>query len=177
MKLSAATQDFIVRWGEMASHWGLNRTEAQIHALLFLSPRPIDAEEISNSLSVARSHVSNSLKELQHWGVVRVVRVLGNRRDHFESVMDVWEMFRIVVNEQKRREIDPWVGVLRQAAAATDPADETERHAKRKIAEMLELFETLSAWHSEMDRLPTPVIRNFLRLGGKAVRLLNIKGG
>jgi DNA-binding transcriptional regulator GbsR (MarR family) len=162
---------FIAQWGEMASHWGLNRTEAQIHALLFLSPKPLDAEEISTTLTVARSHVSNSLKELQRWGIVKTVHVLGNRREHFESLKDVWEIFRTLVDEQKRREIDPWRAVLKESSAAMGK-DST--YAKQRMEEMLEFFETLSTWYEEMRRLPTPMVKTFLTLGGKTAGLLGL---
>src|SRR5919109_266169 len=103
-KLIPVAQRFILHWGEMGTRWGINRTVAQIHALLFLSPRPLPAEEIADTLGIARSNVSTSLKELQGWGIVKVVHLLGDRRDHFESLKDVWEMFRIIVEERKKRE-------------------------------------------------------------------------
>src|SRR5947207_9508851 len=106
-KLSPVQQQFILHWGEMGTRWGINRTVAQIHALLFLSPRPLNAEEIAETLGVARSNVSTSLKELQGWGIVRIAHVMGDRRDHFESMMDVWEMFRVVLDERKKREREP----------------------------------------------------------------------
>src|SRR5437762_14257233 len=115
--LSSVGQKFIRHWGEMGTRWGINRTVAQIHALLFLSPRPLPAEEIATTLAIARSNVSNSLHELQSWGIVRVVHVLGDRRDHFESLKDVWEMFRIILAERKRREIDPTLRVLQECVA------------------------------------------------------------
>src|SRR6204780_4964074 len=102
--LNPIAEKFVLHWGEMGARWGINRTVAQIHALLYLSPRPMHAEEIAATLSVARSNVSNSLRELQGWGIVRVAHVLGDRRDHFESLKDVWEIFRIVAEERKRRE-------------------------------------------------------------------------
>src|SRR5712675_2991731 len=107
MNLSPMTEKFVLHWGEMGTRWGISRTVAQIHALLYLSPKPLTAEEIADTLSVARSNVSTSLKELQSWGIIRIVHVLGDRRDHFESIKDVWEMFQIVMDERKRREIDP----------------------------------------------------------------------
>src|SRR5882724_1770569 len=113
--LSSVAQKFILHWGEMGTRWGINRTVAQIHALLFLSPRPRPAEEIAATLGIARSNVSNSLHELQNWGIVRVVHVLGDRRDHFESMKDVFEMFRVITRERKKREIDPTVQMLRQS--------------------------------------------------------------
>src|ERR1700693_3146368 len=110
--LSPVSQKFILHWGEMGTRWGINRTVAQVHALLFLSPKPVPADEIATTLAVARSNVSTSLRELQGWGIVRVVHVLGDRRDHFESIKDVWEIFRIVSEERKRREIDPTLRAL-----------------------------------------------------------------
>ena len=114
MPLTPIEQRFILHWGEMGTRWGINRTVAQVHALLFVSPKPLHAEEIANTLTVARSNVSTSLRELQGWGIVRVAHVLGDRRDHFESVKDVWEIFRIVSQERKRREIDPTLRVLQE---------------------------------------------------------------
>ena len=110
--LTPVAQKFILHWGEMGTKWGINRTVAQVHALLFLSPTPVPADEISATLSVARSNVSTSLRELQGWGIVHLVHVLGDRRDHFESTKDVWEIFRTVSEERKRREIDPTLRVL-----------------------------------------------------------------
>src|ERR1700757_810941 len=101
--LTPVAQKFILHWGEMGTKWGINRTVAQVHALLFLSPKPVPADEIAETLSVARSNVSTSLRELQSWGIVRVVHVLGDRRDHFESIKDVWEIFRTVAEERKGR--------------------------------------------------------------------------
>src|SRR3954454_17708138 len=117
MELTPISQRFILHWGEMGARWGINRTVAQIHALLFLSPKPLDAEEIATTLSVARSNVSNSLRELQSWGIVRVAHVMGDRRDHFESMKDVWEMFRLILDERKKRECDPTLALLRESVA------------------------------------------------------------
>src|SRR5215831_20654407 len=112
--LTSIQQKFILHWGEMGTRWGINRTVAQIHALLYISPKPLNAEEIVETLSVARSNVSNSLKELQGWGIVKLVHVMGDKRDHFESMKEVWEMFRVVLDERKRREIDPTVHMLQE---------------------------------------------------------------
>src|SRR5271169_1086910 len=117
MKLSPVQQKFVLHWGEMGTRWGLNRTVAQIHALLYISPKPLNAEEIAETLDVARSNVSNCLKELQSWRIVKLVHVLGDKRDHFESMRNVWEMFRIVLDERKRREIDPTVALLEECIA------------------------------------------------------------
>src|SRR3979490_2333293 len=112
--LTSVQEKFILHWGEMGTRWGVNRTVAQIHALLYLSREPLHAELIAGLLSVARSNVSNSLRELQGWGIVRVVHVLGDRRDHFESLKDVWEMFEVIVEQRRRREIDPTMSLLQE---------------------------------------------------------------
>lgn len=176
-KLSEKARRFLAQYGEMASHWGLNRTECQIHGLLFLSPKPLDAEEIAETLGVARSHVGNSLKELESWGMVKPTRPLGSRREHYEAHADVWEMFRQAVHEQKRREIDPWMKTLRQAASELDDGTKDGAYAKKRVGEMLGFFETFSGWYEDVRKLPTPLIRKFLTLGGKAVSLLGLKAG
>ena len=124
MILAPTIQKYILHWGEMGTRWGVNRTVAQIHALLFLSNQPLPAEEIAETLAVARSNVSNSLKELQSWGLVRITHIAGDRRDHFVALQDVWEIFRVIVEERKKREIDPTLTVLRECAleAEHDPA-------------------------------------------------------
>src|SRR3977135_3151768 len=125
-KLSPVQQKFVLHWGEMGTRWGINRTVAQIHALLYLSPKPLNAEEIAETLSVARSNVSTSLKELQGWRIVKLVHLLGDKRDHFESMKDAWEMFRVVLDERKRREIDPTLAMLRECIAETDQKKEKD---------------------------------------------------
>jgi DNA-binding transcriptional regulator GbsR (MarR family) len=168
--LTEVQQRFILHWGEMGVRWGINRTMAQIHALLYLSPKPMDAEVICELLGVARSNVSNSLRELQNWGIVKVVHVMGDRRDHFESMKDVWEMFRQVLDERKKREIDPTLDVLREcAAAAAQSKDET---TQQRLAEMSEFFETMSNWYEQIHALPTPAVIQFIKLGGKVQKLL-----
>src|SRR5438094_4202053 len=115
--LNPVMQKFILHWGEMGARWGINRTVAQIHALLYLSEKPLPAEEIADTLGVARSNVSTSLRELQNWGIVRIAHVMGDRRDHFESMKDVWEMFRLILDERKKRECDPTLHLLRDLSA------------------------------------------------------------
>src|SRR5881392_163310 len=132
MTLDPVVQKFILHWGEMGTRWGINRTVAQIHALLYLSPKPLTAEEIADALGVARSNVSTSLKELQNWGVVRITHILGDRRDHFESMKDVWEMFRLILDERKKRECDPTLAMLRDCVAqAKQPG--TDAHTRERL--------------------------------------------
>ncbi len=167
MKLTPLTRKFVLHWGEMGTRWGINRTVAQVHALLYISPKPLTAEEIAGTLSVARSNVSTSLKELQNWGLVRVVHVLGDRRDHFESMKDVWQMFHTVMNERKKREIDPTLEVLREAVTETDSEGKDDDYARQQLQRMVEFFEDTTGWYEEIQRLPTPLLRKLLKMGGK----------
>ena len=173
-KLTPVQQKFILHWGEMGVRWGINRTMAQIHALLYLSPEPLHAEEIAGTLGVARSNVSNSLRELQNWGIVKVVHVMGDRRDHFESMKDVWEMFRQVLDERKKREIDPTVELLGQCAEVA--AKEKDIHTHERLVAMRDFFETMSTWYDQIDQLPTPAIIQFVKMGGKIQKLLGSGG-
>src|SRR3977135_11144 len=132
-QLSPVQQKFILHWGEMGTRWGINRTVAQIHALLFISPKPLHAEDIAETLSVARSNVSTSLKELQGWGIVKMVHVLGDKRDHFESMKDVWEMFRVVLDERKRREIDPTLAMLHECIAEAEQQKAKDPHTLERL--------------------------------------------
>src|SRR6187397_1947791 len=138
-------QKFILHWGEMGARWGINRTVGQIHALLYLSPRPMNAEEIADTLGVARSNVSTSLKELQNWGIVRIAHVMGDRRDHFESMKDVWEMFRTILDERKKRETDPTLQLLRElngeakkgGGEGGSGGGGVDPHVRERLADML----------------------------------------
>jgi DNA-binding transcriptional regulator GbsR (MarR family) len=172
-ELSAIQQKFILHWGEMGVRWGINRTMAQIQALLYLSPEPLDAEAICEALGVARSNASNSLRELQNWGIVKVVHIMGDRRDHFTTLTDVWEMFRRVLDERKKREIDPTLDVLR--ACTTQAAEAKDKFAEERLSTMRDFFETMSAWYEEINRLPTPAVMKFIKLGAKIRQWINFK--
>ena len=155
---------------------GTNRTVAQIHALLFVSESPLNAEDICDTLSVARSNVSTSLKELQGWGIVRTVHVLGDRRDHFESLSDVWEMFQIVMDERKRREIDPTLKILRECLAEVDARKNADRYVEQRLTAMLDFMQTMSTWYTQIRRLPQGAVIKFIKMGGKAAKLLGANG-
>ncbi|MBX3604284.1 MAG: MarR family transcriptional regulator [Piscinibacter sp.] len=171
MNLSPTLSRFVLHWGEMGTRWGVNRTVAQIHALLFITGRPMNAEEIADTLVVARSNVSNSIRELQAWNLVRLVHLAGDRRDHFETSVHVWELLRVIVRERQRREIAPTIDVLRELLA--DPAiGKDPAEAKLRIRETLELLETLTAWSDEMLRLDTETLTKVLKLGAKIKKLL-----
>ena len=165
--LSPVATKFILHWGEMGTRWGINRTVAQIHALLYVSPNPLNAEEIADALSVARSNVSTSLRELQGWGIIRVVHVLGDRRDHFESLKDVWELFRQVLDERKRREVDPTLSILRDCVIEADKAGSGEKYAKERLNELLDFFETTTSWYEQIRRMPTGAMIKFVKMGDK----------
>jgi len=170
--LTPVMEKFVLHWGEMGARWGVNRTVAQIHALLYISDRPLHAEEIAAVLSVARSNVSTSLRELQSWQLVRTVHVMGDRRDHFETHSDVWEMFRLVLEERKRREIDPTRKLLKECVAECAGKSAQDQFARKRIEGMLEFFETTSAWFEQVRKLPGNALIRFLKLGGKVTKAL-----
>jgi DNA-binding transcriptional regulator GbsR (MarR family) len=175
-KLSPVEQKFILHWGEMGTRWGINRTVAQIHALLYLSPHPVNAEEIASTLSVARSNVSTSLKELQGWGIVKRVHVLGDQRDHFESMKDVWEMFRVVLDERKKREIDPTLAMLRECIAEAEKDKDTDKYTHSRLSDLAEFFETTTAWYGQIRQWPTSALTKFVKLGDKIRKLIGAGG-
>src|SRR3954463_1846552 len=139
--LTPVAEKFVLHWGEMGQRWGINRTVAQIHALLFLSPKPLNAEDIAATLGVARSNVSTSLRELQGWGIVRITHLIDDRRDHFESMKDVWEMFRIIVDERRKREADPTLAMLRDAVGEAKKPGAADGYTRERLADMLQFFE------------------------------------
>jgi len=174
MKLNPVSQRFVLHWGEMGSKWGVNRTVSQIHALLYLAGKPMPADEIAETLAVARSNVSNSLNELQNWKLVHVVHVMGDRRDHFATSTDVWELFRTVVSERKQREFDPTIGVLRDCLESKDLSKE-DTAAQQRIKETLALMEALSAWGDQMLKLDPATLVKVMKLGAKIQNLLSPK--
>lgn len=174
--LSTVQQKFILHWGEMGTRWGINRTVAQVHALLFIAPKPLNAEEIVEALGVARSNVSSSLKELQGWGIVKVTHVLGDRRDHFESMKEVWEMFRVVLDERKKREIDPTLAILRDCIAEAEKDKETDEYTEQRLRDLAAFFETTTAWYGQIRSWPTPALTKFVKLGDKVRKLLGLGG-
>lgn len=170
--LSAVPRRFILHWGEMGSRWGINRTVAQVHALLHISEQPVSAENIAAALGVARSNVSTSLRELQGWGIVRAVHVLGDRRVHFTSVSNVWELFRIIVDQRKRREIDPTVDMLRRALDELEGSKPGDRFTRERLQELLEFFETTTELYDELRHLPVSALRSVARMRGRVRKLL-----
>ncbi|ANH66965.1 GbsR/MarR family transcriptional regulator [Mitsuaria sp. 7] len=175
MELTDTARRFVLHWGEMGSAWGVNRTVAQIHALLYFHGRPLNAEELAETLSVARSNVSTSLKELQSWNLIRVTHVLGDRRDYFETTADVWELLRTIVRERKHREFDPTVRMLAELVADEGFQNESP-DAQDRVRECLRLMQTLGAWSEEMMRLSPSTLEKVLKLGASVQRFVRGDG-
>src|SRR5690349_2580331 len=174
-KLSPVEQKFILHWGEMGTRWGINRTVAQIHALLFLSPKPLAAEDIAATLNVARSNVSTSIRELEGWGLVRPVHLLGERREHYESLKDVWEMFRVIVEQRKKREVDPTVRMLQESLAELNKA-EGHAYTRERLQDMSEFFDTVNTVYGELNEVSPRTLKAALKVRGK-IRKLFQSGG
>jgi DNA-binding transcriptional regulator GbsR (MarR family) len=176
-QLKDADQKFIRHWGEMGTRWGINRTVAQIHALLMISDRPLPADEITDALGIARSNVSTSLRELQNWGIVRLVHVASDRRDHFESLRDVYEMFRIIARERRRREIDPTISLIRECIAEAEKPKAANAYTRERLTELLEFFELATGSFDLVEKVPTQSLLKIARTGDKALKLLGIAAG
>ncbi|SFU71777.1 GbsR/MarR family transcriptional regulator [Pseudoduganella namucuonensis] len=172
MQLSPTMQKYILHWGEMGTRWGVNRTVAQIHALLFLANAPMNAEEITETLGVARSNVSNSLKELQSWGLVKISHVMGDRRDHFLALQDVWEIFKVIIEERKKREIDPTLTVLRECAIEAEQDAALEAATRDRMASVLEFMEMLGSSYEDYKHLPPATMMKLFKMGGKIARFI-----
>lgn len=169
--MSAITERFVLHWGEMGARWGVNRTVSQIHALLFVNGAPLTAEDIAETLGVARSNASNSLRELQNWNLVRITHILGDRRDFFETSTDPWVLMRVIVRERKLREFDPTVNVL--AATMADPSFGKEpADRQHRIRETHALMSSLGNWADEMLQLEPTTLTKLLKLGSKIQKLI-----
>ena len=172
MKMTPAVEKYVLHWGEMGTRWGTNRTVAQIQALLYLSPRPLHADEIVELLSVARSNVSTSIRELQSYGLVRMTHVLGDRRDYFESLHDVWELFRVIIEQRKQKELNPTLVMLRGCADEVRDEEETDPVTKERIENMLKFVESTSSWYEQISELPTSTLTKLMALGKKITTLV-----
>lgn len=164
--LTPVQQAFILHWGEMGEKWGVNRTVAQVHALLYLSPEPLDADSIGQLLQVARSNVSTSLKELRDWKLIRQEAVLGRRKEHFVTDSDPWNLLMVVLAERKRREIDPTLHLLRQLRErAADKNSGESVQVRRRLADLTDLIETFDTWFGRVRSLPRPALQALLKAG------------
>jgi DNA-binding transcriptional regulator GbsR (MarR family) len=175
MKLTPVMQKYILHWGEMGTRWGVNRTVAQIHALLYLSSEPLHAEDIAETLGVARSNVSTSIKELQSWGLVKVTHALGDRRDHFQSQKELWDIFLAIIEERKKREINPTLTMLRECVLESEQDNKTSDEVKARIHNTLEFMELLTGWYDQMKKLPQSTLIKIMKLGAKIQNLISSK--
>ena len=171
-KLPAAVERFILHWGDMGDEWGVNRSVSQIHGLLYLSEAPLTADDIAETLGMARSNVSNSIKELLSWNLIRRVPILGDRRDHFETLKDVWEMFRIIVDERKKREADPTLAMLREAVTETKKPGAADAYTRERLSDLLQFFELMTTWCEQTRKLPTPAVIRMVKMGSKVAKML-----
>lgn len=162
----------MLHWGEMGTQWGVNRSVSQVHALLYLSDRPLPADEIVEQLGLARSNVSTALKELQGYAIVRRVHVEGDRRDHFVAELDLWEMLMRITAERKRREIDPTIALLNELAERMAQDKSAPVHVRERIVRMHEFISTLGNWYDQVRVLPKPTLIALMKLGGKIARFL-----
>jgi len=172
MKMTPAVEKYVLHWGEMGTRWGTNRTVAQIQALLYLSPKPLRADEIMDLLSVARSNVSTSIRELQSHGLVRMTHLLGDRRDYFESLHDVWELFRVIIEQRKQKELNPTLAMLKGCAAEVESDTETDAVTKDRIRNMLQFVESTSDWYEQVSQIPTSTLTKIMALGTKITNLV-----
>jgi len=175
--LSPAAQEFVLRWGDMGGQWGVNRSVAQIQALLYLSDRPLTAEEIADQLGLARSNISNSLKELIGWKLIRRAPVLGDRRDHFEAEADLWQILTRIAQGRKEREIDPAMAAIRKAVEAAERDPTISKLARKRLDEMQSFLLTLDGWFSQMLSISPATLMRLIKLGAKVVPLLGLRGG
>lgn len=170
--MTPVVEKFVLHWGEMGTRWGVNRSVAQIHALLYLSPRPVPAEEIAEALNIARSNVSTSIRELQSYELISVVHVLGDRRDHFRAETDPWEIMLRIAEGRKKREIDPLLTMLRDCVIEADDDDKTEAEVKARIATMLVYLDDLTSWYDQVRRLPRSTLQTVVHLGAKIANVI-----
>lgn len=165
---------FVLHWGEMGSRWGVNRSVGQMHALLYLSDRPLTAEDIADALTLARSNVSTGLKELQGYGLIRRTHIAGDRRDHFVAETDLWDMLLKIAHERKRREIDPTLALLAELDAALEGRAEVPAHVRQRIAAMGGFVATLTRWYDQVRVLPKPTLVALMKLGGRVANLVGL---
>lgn len=174
MKLSDIQKRFILHWGEIGAWSGINRTVAQIFALLYLAPKALNAEEIAQTLSIARSNVSTGIRELQGWRLIRVVHVIGDRRDHFETLKDVWEMFSLMMDERRRREFDPTRQVLKSCLEDLGKPGADDPATRQAITQMLDFFDTMTVFHDQMRSIPSKQMKEFVNSSKKIQQFLKL---
>ncbi|MEL7298128.1 MAG: GbsR/MarR family transcriptional regulator [Pseudomonadota bacterium] len=172
MQITDYQQAFILHFGEMGSRWGINRTVGQIYALLYVSPDPLNADDITQALGISRSNTSMGLKELQAWQLVQMQHFAGDRRDYFTAPEDVWQIFQTLLVERRKREVEPTLSMIRTALMQPQ-SDETNQYAERRMKEMLELIELTTGWLDDIQQLEQSTVIKLMKLGGGVQKLLS----
>ncbi|WP_431477916.1 GbsR/MarR family transcriptional regulator [Massilia eburnea] len=173
VNLSPLAQKFILHFGEMGSRWGINRTVGQIYALLYVNNRPLNADEIAEHLEFSRSNVSMGLKELQSWRLVKLLHQPNDRREYFEPPKDVWDIFKALLEERRRREVEPTLSMLRDAMLESAATAE-DRYAQERMREMYELIELSSSWFDDVQRLSPDTLASLMKMGSTVKKLLDV---
>lgn len=174
MNLPPLTQRFVLHFGEMGNRWGINRTVGQIYALLYVSPRALNADDIGEALAFSRSNVSMGLKELQSWNLVRPQHLPDDRREYFQAPEDVWAIFRTVAEERRKREIDPTLSMLRDALME-QPSGQDDLHAQARMKQMHDLVELMTGWLADVQKMDSATLASLMKMGAKVQRLLEVK--
>ena len=172
--LSPLTQRFIAHFGEMGSRWGINRTVGQIYALLYVQAKPLNADQIAEYLSFSRSNVSMGLKELQAWRLVKLLHQPGDRREYFEPPKDIWDIFKALLEERRRREVEPTLSMLRDALLE-NPSNEDDHRTQQRLREMYDLIELSTAWFDDVQRLSPDTLAALMKMGSKVQKLLDVR--
>ena len=172
--LPPLNRQFVSHFGEMGSRWGINRTVGQIYALIFISPHALNADDIAEALEFSRSNVSMGSKELQSWRLLKLRHQPGDRREYFEAPADVWEIFRVLAEERRRREIEPTLSMLRKALLEA-PTSDAERHAQERMKEMHELIDRLMTWFDDVQKLAPETAMQLMGMGATVTKVLEFK--
>ena len=172
MKITPVIEKYINHWGEMGLRWGTNRTVAQIQALLYLSPKPLTAEEISSLLSVVQSHVSTSLRELQNYGVVNMTHIAGDRNDYFESIHDVWELFRVIIEQRKQKELSPTLKMLNECSIEIEKENEAHQVTRERIHNMLSFVNSINNWYEKIKSISNSALQKIMTLGNTITKFV-----
>lgn len=174
MKLSPLIQSFVLHFGEMGSRWGINRTVGQIYALIYLSEKPLNADQLVEALGFSRSNIAMGIKELVSMNLVMLRHIPNDRKDYYATHEDIWEIVRNLVEERKKREIDPTLSMLRSVMMETPNSNE-EEFAQDKMREMYDLIEMLTKWYDDMQKLETDRLVNLFKMGAKVYKLYQMK--
>ena len=174
MNLTPLAQNFVLHFGEMGSRWGINRTVGQIYALLYVSERPLNADEIAEALNFSRSNVSMGLKELESWRLTKLQHLPNDRREYFSAPEDVWAIFRTLAEERRKREIDPTLSMLRDALMAT-PTNDEDRHVQQRMKAMHDLIEMATMWFNDVQKLEPETLQQLMKMGTRVTKFLEMK--